>query len=259
MLKIMSLFNNTLVIGIILILLSVSIFSVNGIIFNDTSPPVTTISLVPPYPDGENGWYLNDVCVILNATDDLSGVKEIHYRTPKNDWNILYGDLIEFILDYNCSEDGLIEYFAIDLVGNVEETKTFIIDIDQIPPVINSTCEFIEINPIYGWKLEFTCFATDNCSGMDRVEFYFNNQLQSTVSGPGPEYVWTVFYFPLPRGYKFFIKAYDLAGNYNLGYIRISDINSNFRYNFINKNSNYIFSNYFLCRFLLLARLAYFL
>ena len=44
---------------------------------NDTTPPVTTHNLDPPEPNGLNDWYVSDVTVTLNATDDLSGVKEI--------------------------------------------------------------------------------------------------------------------------------------------------------------------------------------
>jgi len=38
---------------------------------NDTTPPVTTISFGPLYPDGYNGWYVSDVTITLEATDDM--------------------------------------------------------------------------------------------------------------------------------------------------------------------------------------------
>ena len=48
-------------------------------------------------------------------------------------------------------------------------------------------------------------------SGMERVEFYFNEVLQETVYGPGPEYTWQIRFYPIP---KMIIKAiaYDNAG-----------------------------------------------
>ena len=41
---------------------------------NDPTPPVTTISLNPGDPDGDNGWYVSDVTITLNATDNETGV-----------------------------------------------------------------------------------------------------------------------------------------------------------------------------------------
>lgn len=41
---------------------------------DDTTPPVTTLSFDPPTPDGLNGWYVSNVTITLNATDNQSGV-----------------------------------------------------------------------------------------------------------------------------------------------------------------------------------------
>jgi hypothetical protein len=59
-----------LAIGIILLFVGVAINPITGISSNrdDTTPPVTTISFNPPEPDGENGWYVSNVTVILNAS-----------------------------------------------------------------------------------------------------------------------------------------------------------------------------------------------
>ena len=51
-------------------------------------------------------------------------------------------------------------------------------------------------------------------SDMNRVEFYRNDVLQHTEPGPGPEYSWSLIYWPYPSDY-FSAKAYDNAGNSN--------------------------------------------
>ena len=45
-----------------------------GVFFDDITPPVTTCTLDPDTPDGDNGWYVSNVTVTLKATDDMSGV-----------------------------------------------------------------------------------------------------------------------------------------------------------------------------------------
>ena len=50
-----------------------------SVVADDTTPPVTTISLNPPAPNGDNGWYVTNITVTLNATDDESGVKVTYY------------------------------------------------------------------------------------------------------------------------------------------------------------------------------------
>jgi hypothetical protein len=190
------LLSKTWVIGIIVLLLVISITPTIGAFNNnDTTPPVTTYTLDPPEPNGCNGWYVSVVNVTLNATDDISGVKEIHYKAAEDEWKIHSGDFLIIVLDYDCLIDGLIEFYAIDFAGNQEEIKSVGgIDIDQLPPRITLSYEIIGGNPIQGWDFLFETAAIDDCSGVDRVEFYLNDVLQTTVSGPGPVYQWSFHY-----------------------------------------------------------------
>ena len=70
------LLSKILVMGIIVLFIGMSITPSTGNImfFDDTTPPVTTISFDPPEPDGLNDWYLTNVTITLEATDDMSGV-----------------------------------------------------------------------------------------------------------------------------------------------------------------------------------------
>jgi hypothetical protein len=180
-------------------------------------PPVTTISFDPPYPDGENGWYVSNVTATLNATD-TDGVDATYYRISSGDWNIYYSPFI-------ISEEGddiLIEYYSIDNLGNVEDVKSAFLDIDKTPP--NVTVE-IEVKKIGcgKWLLIITITSHDNSSGMDRVEFFLNDGLQSVVSGSGPSYSWSwVMYGPISFDIKVII--YDCAGNSFIVIINETDI-----------------------------------
>lgn len=149
----------------------------------DNQPPVTTISFDPPEPDGENCWYFSDVNVTLNATDE-NGVKNTYYRIDDGPW-ITYNS--SFVL----SEDGddiLIEYYSVDNLGYTEDVKNATVDIDQTKPEIDIYYDFIGGNRWQGWDVILGVTAADLMSGMDRVEIYYNDELQEIINGSGPEY-----------------------------------------------------------------------
>jgi hypothetical protein len=104
---------------------------------------------------------------------------------------------------------------------------------DQTDPTVDLTYEVVSGNPIQGWVLEFTATATDHTSGMDRVEFYLNEILQSVVSGSGPTYQWSFIYH---GGLNIDVRSvgYDIAGNNAIDVIEDPTPTS---YNIINQDS----------------------
>jgi len=153
---------------------------------DDSTPPITTISLDPPEPNGLNGWYVSDVNVTLTATDDISGVNITYYRIDGGVW-LIYESY--FIISYD-GDDILIEYYSVDNENNQEPIKQISIDIDQSKPIVDLTYEVGDGNSWDGWELIFTTTATDVCSGMDKAEFYRNDALKDTIYGSGPDYIW---------------------------------------------------------------------
>ncbi len=217
----------------------------------DTTPPETTYTLDPPEPDGENGWYISNVTVALNATDDMSGVKEIRYTINGGPLKIIPGDNGSFIL----SEDGndiSVVFWAVDNAGNVETPKnSFTIDIDQTKPDIDLTYEITGGNWLTGWEITFTATVTDTMSGICLIEFYLNEELQDTITGPGPEYSWTLKYYPL-KITNFKVIAYTCAGNYAEAFVNDSDIKTCFRSISQNQYPQNIWNHWFFDNFLIL-------
>ena len=175
-----------LILGIIFLLVGISLNPTIAV-FNsdDVTPPVTTYSLDPATPDGNNGWYVSDVNVTLNATDDMSGVKEIKYRVDGGVIKTITGDNGIFIVD----EDGdnlSIEYWAIDNAENEETHHIFTIDMDQTDPIVDLTYEIIEKENL----VVLSVTAIDMTSKMNRVEFHVNDVIYETVYGSGPYYIW---------------------------------------------------------------------
>ena len=234
----------------------VEIFGFSVPLHYDLCQPYTTISLDPPEPDGEGGWYVSDVKVTLNAIDELSGVREIRYRTVEGEWKVHIGDFLELILDYDCLDDGLIKYYAVDNGGTREETKKVEIDIDQHPPEIKyNVTVVIEglISKIYVVTISTLYF--DNCSGIERIDLFINDELQDTIPGSGPEYVWTFRYNKRIPKIFYKIRVYDFAGHYSDIIINSSDIHTKSRINHFEQFSNNVLFRWFFNRFALIERL----
>jgi hypothetical protein len=118
----------------------------------------------------------------------MSGVKAIYYRIAGENWKNHTGDFLVFIVDYDCLV-GLIEFYSVDYAGNHEEIKSVEIAIDQKPPEIELTWEVYKEGGV--WLILFTAKVEDACSGINRLEFYLNDILLDTITGPGP-YIWSI-------------------------------------------------------------------
>jgi len=181
----------------------------------DATPPATTASFDPPYPDGCNGWYISDVEITLTAADptigcdsDGSGVQEIKYQVDGGPDQIIPGAQVTFVVATDSTMH-TIKYWAIDNVGNMESQKTIQFKQDQTPPVIEHTYEWSGDKAPYTFT--FNATATDATSTMQRVEFWQNWELQETIVGPGPYYIWEIKWVPIPQSI-FRAIAYDFAG-----------------------------------------------
>jgi len=204
-------FRKGLVCGIIVLLVGISLMPIAGSLSiervstasqiqnsnlgDDITPPVTTIYFDPPYPDGDNGWYVSDVTITLEATDDMSGLDVIKYLLDDSDWLTYTGP-------FTVESDGChrITYYAIDKAGNVEQPSEVIrFGIDQTPPTIELTWD--EENK----RLVADVF--DETSGVNRVEFYVDDEFVGEVTEA--PYEWE--YSGTVR--EIGVVVYDNAGN----------------------------------------------
>ncbi|WP_409342210.1 cadherin-like domain-containing protein [Paenibacillus sp. MBLB4367] len=101
-----------------------------------TPGPVTTATLTPAVPNGNNGWYTTDVSVTLATYDDLVGVARTEFRLGSGAWNVYNGPI-------PVSGEGvnMLEYRGIDIAGNAEAAKSVTIKIDKTAPVLNVTLD----------------------------------------------------------------------------------------------------------------------
>lgn len=127
----------------------------------DTTPPITTISLSGTA--GDNEWYVSDVEVTLAATDEGGTVALTEYSLDEANWST-YSAPFEI-----SEEDTSTVYFrSTDDSGNVEGTKSETIKVDKTAPTITFT-QTPEPNE-NGWNntdvtIQFQC--NDETSGID--------------------------------------------------------------------------------------------
>ena len=171
----------------------------------DGVAPTSGHSLDPAAPNGGNGWYISEVTVTLSADDGSedwqSGVDDIKYKIDG-------GSEMTYTDPFVVSTDGehTVTYWAVDYVGNKEADNTVDFDIDTTGPTVDLTWEAgTEKNQII-----FTATCADGLSGMDKVEFLYNDVVQQTDDTD--PFTWTMTH---GAGTKYTVKAiaYDMAGN----------------------------------------------
>lgn len=97
----------------------------------DANPPEVQLALEPASPDGNNGWYVTPVTVVVTATETLgSGVAAVEVSTDGVAWQPYTAPLL-----FNTDTNGAIVYArAADAVGHVSEPVTTTFKIDQTAP-----------------------------------------------------------------------------------------------------------------------------
>jgi len=171
--------------------------------------PIADSSLVPYRPSdhychpkfvgniGNHGWFVSHVKVSFVYNPEI--VRTIFYRIIYYEQWLQYTE--PFIINEGQNE---LEWYYIDFSGVQHEINSVSIKIDYTPPMV------VLIKEVFFFRIIYTAYPFDNMSGIDRVKFYLNAELQHVAYAPGP-YVWTLS--PIPHQGYVKVVAYDMAGN----------------------------------------------
>lgn len=138
----------------------------------DNTPPVTTHSIgTPKYTTSGNTNYITGNTVITLAAEDASsGVAVTEYRVDGGAWTTYAPITIQ------AEGNHQIEYRSKDRTGNVEETKSVSVTVDNTPPVTNITTGTPNYTAQDGRifvtsSTRFTLSSTDSGSGVKGTEY----------------------------------------------------------------------------------------
>src|SRR2546426_2505493 len=143
----------------------------------DTTPPATTSNLSGT--SGHSPWYVSSVTVYLNATDATSGVASLVYRVDGGNWTTYTSP---FTL-----ADGvhLLEYYATDVAGLVESTKSRTVSIDTVPPTTTAALSgTLGANGWYTSNVTVSLTATDATSGVANITYRVDGGTWFVYTGP---------------------------------------------------------------------------
>ena len=164
----------------------------------DLTPPVSSINLPPP--DGNDGWYREPHTISFTAYDNVTYVRAIMYSIDGENYSQYDGPIL-----MTTERNHTICWYAIDSVGNDETPHSILYKVDPVPPVV-----YLE-KTIHLTSITYTADVSDNRSGVEHVEFWLEDVLQTSIVAPGP-YVYTLS--PVPHANLTVTAiAYDNAGN----------------------------------------------
>jgi hypothetical protein len=148
----------------------------------DTTAPTSTIAC-----NGAacSGWYASSVSVSLSASDPDDAVAAIRYTTDGSDpatSSTLYSG------PFGVSTSTTIKYRAWDTAGNVEATKSQLIQIDTVAPTVSIT------SPANGatvtGNLKIVATPADAQSGVASVAYYVDGVLVGTTTSSPWQLPW---------------------------------------------------------------------
>lgn len=183
-------FRKCLVCVIVVLFLGISITPIAGSMPIEKSSAKPLNSLMQPGPwevnwtingtMGDNGWYISPIT--FTCTYDHDNIAAVYYMINYNGWQL-------YTEPFTVYDQGRISFmwYWVDYHGNVETPHgPYIISIDYTPPVIQLTVEKIGF-----MKWKFTAIAGDNISGVEKVEFYLDNQFLGNATSLPYEWLWT--------------------------------------------------------------------
>ncbi|KAA0010513.1 MAG: hypothetical protein FE041_05200 [Thermoplasmata archaeon] len=188
----------------------------------DKTKASTIHSLSPSLPNGNNGWYVSNVTITLNANDNVSGVNVTKYKIDDGNWENYSGAFI-------ISEEGehTIKYYSIDNAGNEEDQKEINIKIDKTKPIIH---DYTLPQATTGDPLIFNA-SIEDANGINEayVEYWYGNSghTNESIETVGDYWQKEITIINTLETLHYIISAVDEAGNWNSTGERIVNITDN--------------------------------
>ncbi len=152
---------------------------------------------------GDYNWYTSPVNINLTGWDDSSGVSYISYRLDGGLWNEYLGPL-------TVSVDGrhVLEYYATDLAGNIESTRTATFQVDLSGPMV--TFGVAEGRASSSGSMVLKYEASDPASGIGLADYSVDDSDFRSLSQDDQEITLTGL---ADGAHQIVLRVWDNAGN----------------------------------------------
>jgi len=173
----------------------------------DTTPPTTTIAC---NTSSCLSWYKAPVSVSLAATDSGgSGVDKTVYTTDGSD-PATSG--ITYTGPFTIAQTSTVRFFSTDKAGNVEPTRSQVIQLDTAAPTVNITEPSNGSSVARRSEVTLTATATDSASGVAQVAFFVDGKTLGTDTTSPYQLVWNTRKTSFGQ-HTLTAVATDVAGN----------------------------------------------
>jgi hypothetical protein len=130
--------------------------------------PLTTAALEGTM--GEGDWYVSDVSVALHSSGGDGGVDHTMYRVNGGSWQTYSGEF-----DLSAQGSVLVEFYSVDMMGNVEDVKSVSFMTDTAAPETSH-------DAVEGY--EVTLMAVDETSGLQSTYYRIDGDVWTMYTGP---------------------------------------------------------------------------
>ena len=152
---------------------------------------------------GNNGWYVSNVTVTINASDN-SGIDYVNYSLD-GAWYSSNNAMFSFTLSEGNHE---VKCYAVDVNKNAGRIEEAMVKIDTTKPSISYDISPAEPNGKNGWyvsNVEISLYASDSTSGIDELSYKIDSGGWQDYDG--------FFSINIEGEHKIYFKAIDKAGN----------------------------------------------
>ncbi len=150
-------------------------------IYADESSPTCKLSYndATPYSYQGKNYLMTNTKVKIEATDANSGVENIFVSTDKQPFSKYTKELT-----FTEEREYYIQYYAVDNVGNVEDTKSITYVYDKTPPATKRIINEDEHNNTLSERSTITLESNDNGVGVRNIKYKINDGNEYTYTRP---------------------------------------------------------------------------
>lgn len=190
-------------------------WNISAFVGKDIYPPSTEITLSPPDPNGNNGWYVTAVTATFNVSDVDSDPENLTTFYDINGFGVEIYDPASPPLISTDRPNNYIEYWSNDSIN--EEYPHHRVDgirIDTTVPMITLHKPSFII-PVGSATINGSATDYTSGSGIARVKISVTGETVYDTSFNGDSPIWFEWNFTADRGetYDIFVEIWDMAGN----------------------------------------------